>query len=375
MKCAMRNTDVARGALVFRTFIAVAVAVACALFPLRSYAGCVPGTQVECACVNGTAGIQVCSDDGSRLLPCQCAAPQAVPPPQAAAALPAAPAAQATGGLRIEASAPGRVVVDGQDKGPAPVDLTGVTPGNHAIRVDFDNGTSQSDETAVWAGSVRRVVVEPSAWDVAGKARSGAHPGITAAAGVWLKGWTGTGPALGAGAFYNFGVSRAVDVRVGVNVMGAALGQRDFVDNASLGLLAGVPLSVRFNLGPVYTMMIGANVGYYRIEGRGGESVLGAPNSSGPAEYITGRWVRVDSPFVFSTYSGLFVGAEASIATFRFGSRRQYEFGLVQSLTVPVSRSTPSDAFNSSAIRTSQAKTVDDLAVFANNVVFSILLL
>lgn len=47
---------------------------------------CIPGQQVACACPGGTQGVQACDVDGSRYLPCICAAPPqvaatAAPPP------------------------------------------------------------------------------------------------------------------------------------------------------------------------------------------------------------------------------------------------------------------------------------------------------
>jgi hypothetical protein len=38
---------------------------------------CVPGQQVQCACPGGASGIQVCSEDGTRLGACVCAVPVA----------------------------------------------------------------------------------------------------------------------------------------------------------------------------------------------------------------------------------------------------------------------------------------------------------
>ncbi len=38
----------------------------------KSASACVPGAQVECACSSGKKGVQVCSDDGSRLGKCMC---------------------------------------------------------------------------------------------------------------------------------------------------------------------------------------------------------------------------------------------------------------------------------------------------------------
>jgi len=40
---------------------------------------CVPGTQIECACIGGARGAQVCADDGARFEACQCEAPPAPP--------------------------------------------------------------------------------------------------------------------------------------------------------------------------------------------------------------------------------------------------------------------------------------------------------
>lgn len=39
---------------------------------------CVPGVQVECPCLGGAKGVQVCAEDGRRYAPCQCA--QTSPP-------------------------------------------------------------------------------------------------------------------------------------------------------------------------------------------------------------------------------------------------------------------------------------------------------
>lgn len=61
----------------------------------RSAPACVPGTQIECACIGGARGAQVCADDGARFEACQCEAPQAPPaatyyqPAQAAPVMPA----------------------------------------------------------------------------------------------------------------------------------------------------------------------------------------------------------------------------------------------------------------------------------------------
>lgn len=35
-------------------------------------AACTPGQQVECPCVGGAQGVQLCADDGSSFLPCEC---------------------------------------------------------------------------------------------------------------------------------------------------------------------------------------------------------------------------------------------------------------------------------------------------------------
>lgn len=44
---------------------------------------CVPGQQIACACLDGQQGVQACDKDGSRYLPCTCAAPAAAVTTQA----------------------------------------------------------------------------------------------------------------------------------------------------------------------------------------------------------------------------------------------------------------------------------------------------
>jgi hypothetical protein len=54
--------------------------------------GCVPGLQVACACAAGGSRVQVYEASGQKFGPCQCA-----------------PAAPATGGLRIHSTFPAKV--------------------------------------------------------------------------------------------------------------------------------------------------------------------------------------------------------------------------------------------------------------------------
>jgi hypothetical protein len=73
---------------VVTTLLALAPALVSVLASREARAeGCVPGAQISCPCLNGSQGVQVCSDGGNRYGACQCAeknsSPEAAPAPEA----------------------------------------------------------------------------------------------------------------------------------------------------------------------------------------------------------------------------------------------------------------------------------------------------
>jgi TolB-like protein len=225
------------------------------------------------------------------------AQPPSVPEPR----IPAQPA-QASGEIYIAADGPGKVTVDGQYKGSLPLDLTNQVPGTYRIRVELDDGTTDERDIEVGAGQIARVHIGSSPDAVAAVARKGSHFGFEIGGGPWLLGGGGTnspGKFFGSGGgFLNLGLNPTVDFRVGLRLQ-----------IWSVGLLA-FPVSFRFNIGSVYSITLGANMGY--------------------------RWAHYfDGSSSFSE-RGLFLGPEISLLNFRFGRKGQFEVAAVQGLAWPM---------------------------------------
>jgi len=85
--------------------------------------------------------------------------PAVVAPPLLAA--PFAPVmSPAIGSIHVEASAPGRVIVDGGVVGPAPADVQAAAAGRHKVRVEFDAGGSRQEIVLVQGGQTAQVRLE-----------------------------------------------------------------------------------------------------------------------------------------------------------------------------------------------------------------------
>jgi hypothetical protein len=266
-------------------------------------AACTPGVQVECACPGGSKGAQVCSDNGSRFLPCQCATPgpapapaQTVPAPVAAApssqsSAPVAPPNPQMATLRVNADQPAMVVLDGETKGITPLEVRDLASGNYQLRVVLKDGTDHEEQVQLAVGETRRVFVTTSRGPHGRAAGVAVRLGLEGGGGLWINatdGDPGGGPIVGA--FSNVALSSVVEFRVGARVGFGVVGN----NWGAMGSLTA-PANFRFKLGPTYTMMVGTNIG----------AVL-ANGDVAP-----------------------YVGAEASVLTFRFGNEGQFEIGVV----------------------------------------------
>lgn len=349
--------------------VAVAVAALLAARGARA-AGCTPGQQINCGCPGGgSTGIQTCNAQGTGFEPCVCSAPpapeQSAPgdrectkdgdcpgddacvrgkckaprnarstdeAPEKAEARPSARLSDAKlGGIHVGAESAGTVFIDGESKGSTPVDVTNLSPGTYRIRVVMEGGGEYEETVEVVAGETVRVFAEPSQNHIAFQARKGVRFGFSVGAGAWaiheLEEFEEPGGYGLLEGFVNFGLSKAIDVRVG------ARGQVGIAEGVKFMTLFGVPASVRFNLGSIYTMWIGANLGV---------------RTANP---------RVYTSFSCGTYStcyseerksdvGLYAGPEFSVATFRFGAKRQFELSLSHGVMPAVTHAegVPSDA-------------------------------
>ncbi len=166
------------------------------------------------------------------------------------------------------------------------------------------------------------------------------HFGFTAGAGVWVAQGEDLGGGALAGGFVNLGLTQAIDLRFGLTAMAGEIEKLDAV------VLVGATGAVRFNLGSVYTIALGVFMGV-----RSANPQVWTP---GYGPYYYGYPQTVSELGVFS-------GPEVSLATFRFGRLRQFEIALTHGLAWPVTKSRDVDD--------------DHLAVFYNNVSFSMLFL
>ena len=70
------------------------------------------------------------------------------------------PEVQSTGNVQVNSDPPGaRVTVDGADKGPAPVSVTGLTPGEHDVVVQGDGGPPVKQKVKVEVGVTASILV------------------------------------------------------------------------------------------------------------------------------------------------------------------------------------------------------------------------
>ena len=236
-----------------------------------------------------------------------------------------------TGGLHIAADVPGKVAVEGQDKGALPIDMTELNPGTYRVRVELQDGTIDQRDVEVAAGRMTRIFVDRSPDRVSWLARQGAHLAFEGGVGLLVgKKGSWTGAQGGAGVFLNLGIAPVVELRTGLRFQYGSLGALNSVT------LLEIPVSFRINLGTMYTIALGTTVGK--------------------------RWTNGDSEPVLYSETGLFFGPELSLLTFRFGKKREFEVAAVQGMIFPLtsSRGDYTLAWGSSA-----------LSIFYNTFTFS----
>jgi hypothetical protein len=220
-----------------------------------------------------------------------------LPPVADMASRPEEPAAFQTGRIYISAYGPGRVTSGGQDRGPLPLETPNLYPGTYRIRVELQDGTVDERDAQVVAGRVTMIFIESPA-EVAQRARHGAHFGFEVGAGPWVStNPSHTGPYGSAGLFLDIGLSRVVDIRVGLR------GQFGDLDSG-VAFLVGIPASLRLNIGSVYAIVLGVNTGV--------------------------RWTDQGIGDYRSNDLGMFLGPEVSLLNFRFGQKRDFELAVVQ---------------------------------------------
>jgi hypothetical protein len=249
------------------------------------------------------------------------------------------------GSLRVEASKPGRVFVDGGEVGVAPADVHDLAARRHRVRVDFDEGGSEERLVLITNNDTTKVVIEVSeARTIFNRTRKGAHLGVSAEPIFMYAYHSDTGEAFSGGspqdffsgspsyaygggritAALNVGLSPGADFRVG------AFATEAFGAHGELAPFGGL-VAFRFNIGSVYSMEFGLEGGYAAGTTLNfathctSESEIG--NSSLPTTQICRAPVFQPGPFF---------GPEWSLASFRFGKLQQFEVELRQGLMIPV---------------------------------------
>jgi hypothetical protein len=238
--------------------------------------------------------------------------PAPSPQPPAVSAPPPVPSESLRGSLEITSRASGTVSIDGKAHGQPPIRLEDLDPGRYVVTIEFDElGGGRREVVEVRGGSLAKIYFEPSLAREKAAYRRGLNFGAAVGPSVvmdYFEEYFGGG--VRASFLLNVGIIPAVDFRTGLDVMMGGL-YAGYNATRFAGFFT-VPAQLHFNLGSVYTIMVGGVVGVSTVE-----RVLSREFSATQVETTTERRE------VFVTG-----GPTASVATFRFGDRRQFELSL-----------------------------------------------
>jgi len=148
---------------------------------------------------------------------------------------------------------------------------------------------------------------EASPGEVAALARKGPHFGWEVGGGLW--GGKNIGYYGSAGPFLDFGLSPWVELRAGLRFHYGTI-------DRGRGMLVGIPVSCRLDIGSVYAIVLGVNMGL-----RARDHIPGGSSGTTIEEF------------------GFFFGPEFSLLSFRFGKKRDFELAAIQGYAASVSNS------------------------------------
>lgn len=245
-------------------------------------------------------------------------APQGSTPGAAAAQFPSAqPIHPRLGHLQVQVDKPGIVYIDDHQVGTvysAPLLVQGIPAGCRCVAVRYHAGGSSVKRVRVVEGQTLAVMVEPTPTRKLFAHREGFHVGL-AVGGALFAGfgqWSSLGGGGRASFVANVGVGPAFDFRTGVD---AFLGQWE----DGVATFIGVPLKAHFNIGTVYTMMVGGLVGFQSAAKVLQDCSWDSTTFTTTCENNKRRGASV------------FWGPTLSVLTFRFGDKRQFELAADQS--------------------------------------------
>ncbi len=251
-----------------------------------------PKEGVSVRLANGTVRKIPASDIKSVQYAGESVAPK--PSPSPSAPVPVLVPNAGAGSIHVEATAPGRVLVDGSLVGPAPADVAAAAPGSHLVRVEFADGSSQQERILVQAGQISNVSIASPDSAPNFAARNGIHFGVGAAPTfVFFPGFGGDR------AFGGLAASFLLDVAINPEMAFRASGFVQPMQGAYTLMPIGVSAGVHFNLSTTYTMGVGLRGGALLIAGTNGVN------------------------------GGALFGPEVSVAGFRFGAKREMSVELM----------------------------------------------
>lgn len=167
------------------------------------------------------------------------------------------------GALRIESSEPGRVFIEGGEYGSTPLVVPNLTAGQHRVTIRFHAGDSDARIVNVRGGTETLVSFETTSSLRAFNSHQGWHFGLGVEGGFTMFDENDGAPEIHLVLRANHAVSRQLEMHADARL--GAFGAQIFTDYSSYtttgtpGLLLGG--DAQLNLGSVYTMSIGVDVG------------------------------------------------------------------------------------------------------------------
>ena len=245
--------------------------------------------------------------------PAQPTAPGAPPPPVAP---PPPPPEIKRGDVVIRSNAPGRVLIDGAERGSPPLTVT-LPEGSHKIRIDFDGGGSDAKTVLVAPGPAAEVDFSMSETrKLFGAHKRGVRVGISLEPTFAFVFHQQLAYGGGRGTLYvNVGLAPAIDLRAG------AFGTAEQGEFGGFSPVGGVILA-RVNLGSFYTLSAGFQAG--ALIATELERVSYGEPSSGEVPRFHDDVLR----------PGAFLGPRWSVLGLRLGSKKQLELDVYQSVAI-----------------------------------------
>lgn len=215
-----------------------------------------------------------------------------------------------TGSVHIEAAAPGRIRLDREELGRAPLDVRNVVAGPHQVEVTYDAGGSSDADLIVQAGRASSVALPLPTVETVSAYREGMH--------LTLGGGLQGGNTLYDEALFGIAIHAGITIGLGPRFDFQALGQIGLGPDLAGDYVwyeIGASAGLRWNLSSVYSMELAARLSLMQSE-----NDVTMYNRFGSNDY---RHEAAISPAL---------GAHVSFFSLRLGADRSYELTLWHAL-------------------------------------------